>query len=146
MAKKNKQKNNQSTKTTNSVAEQSDNVVDGVANIVSGVFAPIKMLVKIHLKLAAREIKRDGERFVTGILSIFIGIFLLLTFLAFLNILIIIALKDYIGLSFFYSVLIVAGANLLLAILLFIVGSMKLKASFMKETRKMIKETLEEIS
>ncbi|MBP7554317.1 MAG: phage holin family protein [Spirochaetes bacterium] len=146
MAKKNKQKNAQSNKSTNAVSDQSDNVVDGAVKIVSGIFAPIKMLIKIHLKLAAREIKKDGERFIAGVLSIFIGIFIILTFLALLNVLTIVALNDFIGLRFFYSVLIVAGANLLLAIFLFITGGMKMKASFMKETRKMIKDTLEEIS
>lgn len=146
MAKKNKQKNLQSDKSTNAVSDQSDSVVDGAVKIVTGIFAPIKMLIKIHLKLAAKEIKKDGERFIGGIISIFIGIFLLLVFLALLNILTIVALNDFVGLRFFYSVLIVAGANLFFAFFLFVTASMKLKASFMKETRKMIKDTLEEIS
>jgi len=62
-----------------------------------------------------------------------------------LNVLAILAFYEFLQLKLFYSVLIVSGINLFFAIILFLINIPKLKKPMLSETKKIIKETIQEL-
>jgi len=120
--------------------------INAIFDIINTTFAPLKALIKIHYKLAAREIKRDSERFFSGITFLFLGLFFLLLVWGLLNILAVVAFYDFLNFKLFYSILIVTGINLFFAIILFLSGISKVKKPMMSETRKLVKETFDELN
>ena len=51
-------------------------------SLLSKLFAPAKVLLRLHFKLAYKEFKRDSLRFFSGVALIFVSLFLLLTLLS----------------------------------------------------------------
>lgn len=114
-------------------------------NILARLLGPIRILIRMHVKVASVELKKDSKRYISGIINIFIGIFFIIGFWSLLNILAIVAIKEFTFLNLFYSVLIVAGSNLFISMLMFISAIAKFKKPFLKETKKVFKETLDDL-
>jgi len=60
--------------------ESKNNFKDNITSlldIINTTFAPLKALIKIHYKLAVKELKRDSRRFFSAIFSILTGLFFL---------------------------------------------------------------------
>ena len=131
MAKKNKKTSEQNTSETS----QTD--------FFSRLLKPFKILVEIHLKLALRELKKDTQRFFSGILSFILGCFFFIVFYLLINALAVILLHEILELMF--CILIVAGFNLLLTLILIASGKSKFKKPFLGDTKKVIEDTLDEM-
>jgi hypothetical protein len=114
-------------------------------SMLARLLGPFKILLKMHLKMAAKEFKKDSGRLISGIVSLLIGVFLIIIFLILLNAVIIFALNEFTNLKVFYCILIVTGANLLIAILMLTSAISSFKKPFLKETKKVLKETLEDL-
>jgi hypothetical protein len=133
VAKKSKEKSKQ----------EDEDTIFNAPSFISRLFGPVKILIKLHLKVASTELKGDVKRFVSGIINLFIGLFSIIMCWILLNILAISGLKLF--LSELYSILIVAGANLFIALLMFISAGSSFKKPFLKETTKVIKETIDNL-
>lgn len=116
-----------------------------IFGFIGKLFMPLRRLIDLHVKMAISEFKRDSHRIFEGILSLFSGCFFLIGFWVLLNVLGILALYEFAGLKLFYSVLIVAGANLFLSIFMFITARNKFKKQFFSETRKLFEKTIDDI-
>lgn len=104
---------------------------------------PIRALIKLHLKIASNEFKNDVKRLISGIINLVIGIFSIIICWILLNILAVAGLKNFF--NELYSILIVASANLFIAIIMFISAGINFKKPFLKETKKVIKDTFEDM-
>jgi hypothetical protein len=114
-------------------------------NIFSKIFGPLKALIKIHLKIASKELKKDFARYASGLISLFFCIFFMVSLLFFINILIVLLLKDFFEFSLFHSILILSGLTVFGALLTFIIATSAFKKPFLKETKKAVKETLKDL-
>jgi Putative Actinobacterial Holin-X, holin superfamily III len=112
-------------------------------SFISRLFGPVKILIKLHLKVASNELKGDVKRFFSGIINLFIGLFSIIMCWILLNILAVSGLKYFF--NELYSILIVAGANLLIALLMFVSAGSSFKKPFLKETTKIIKDTIDNL-
>ncbi len=117
-----------------------------IFDIINTTFAPLKTLIKIHYKFAIREFKKDSERLISALFSIFLGLFFFLTVWILLNALGIIALYEFLNLKLFYAILIVTGINLIFTVILFLIAIPKFKKPIMKDTKQMIKETVQDLN
>jgi hypothetical protein len=109
---------------------------------------PLRILLDIHLKLAIKELKKDGKRFLSGITSLLVGCFFIVSFYFLLNVLIIVLLNELLDIKemkLFFCVLIDTGANLLLAIIFFTAGRLNLKKPLLEDTKKIIEETVNQM-
>ena len=88
-------------------------------------FRPIIHLSEAIVDSFVHEIKKAIGDFITGILSFLIAIVFFLFFWAFLNILMVFALKKIFGLEYYISISIMAGLNLLLSYIAFLFGKSK---------------------
>lgn len=124
-----------------------DNLVDKLG-FMSKLFAPARLLIKLHMKVAYNEFKKDSERFTAGIFQIFLGLFFLIGFLILLNVLIVTALYQFLfaGENIFFPVLITTGLNLLVSLIFFGSAKSSFKTKFFDKTRQLLKETVEELS
>ena len=139
MAKRNKETE------TNKENNSNFNIPSIISNLFSRLLGPIKILIRMHLKVISKELKKDVKRYVTGIISLFVGLFFIIGFWLLLNVLAIIAIKEFTVLNLFYSVLITTGANLFISIIMFISASQKFKKPFLKETKEVFQETFEDL-
>lgn len=143
-----KDKNQTSTSYNESDSDNNDSIkssINSIFDIINTAFAPLKALIKIHYKLAIKEFRRDKERFIAGTFTLFLAILFFAGVWILLNVLSIFALYDFLHLNIFYSVLIVTGVNLILTIILFLSGISKLKKPMLSETKKLLKETFQEL-
>ncbi len=114
-------------------------------SFLSKIFIPLKALIKIHTRVASKELKKDIARYVAGIRNIFIGLLFISTAWLLINVIAILVLNDIVKINnLLYSVSIVAGSNFLIAIILFLSSISKFKQPFLKETKKLLKESAEE--
>ena len=116
-----------------------------VFKFLLGLLKPVKMLIAFHINIAANEFKKEGKRIIDGLVSVLFGCLFLFIFFLLLNILVVIFFYDIIKLELFYSVLIVLGINLLLAITMFAFSKIKLKDELFSETKKSIKKTMDDL-
>ena len=137
MAKKNSKDNDSKT--------QNNHNDFSAINFFSKIFSPIKILIKMHLKIASKELKNDSKRYISGILNLFIGFFFIIGFWILLNVSLILAINEFSNFNLFFSVLIIAGANLLISITMFLSAILKFKKPFLQETKKIINETLRDL-
>lgn len=127
-------------------------------DIFAKLFGPIKLLINIHLKIAAKEFKADSSRIVSGIINIVIGIIFFFTFLTLLNAFAISGLHLFFNfvanlgsfewssaLKWFLAISSWTGLALLLAIFCFVNGAGKFKKKLFGKTRELIEETWKEI-
>jgi len=105
---------------------------------------PLKLLISLQIRMAMSALRRDGKRLFQGITSYLTGLFFLLVFGLLANVLAILALVEFGKLDLFYSVMIVAGVNFLIAMVFFIAANSKLKRSLFSETRRIVEETLDD--
>lgn len=129
-----------------------DNITKESTSLISKLFRPLKILIKIHLKVAARELKKDVKRYVSGIIGLIVGISFLIGFLIMLNITIVFLFEGllYVKIiknswSWLFSIISTAGLNLILALLMFLSSIRKFNKPFMEDTKKIIKESIEEL-
>lgn len=108
-------------------------------------FSPVKVLLKMHLRLASIEFKKDKNRFVTGIATLFIGLAFIIMFWLLLNVIAIVSIYDYLIKNLLFSLMIVAGGNLIFSLIFLLVASKGFKKPFLKETTKMLKETIDDL-
>jgi len=116
-----------------------------ILKFLLGLLKPIKKLIEFHINFAVNEFKRDGKRIMEGLLSILFGCFFLFVFFLLLNVLSVMFFYEILNIRLFYSVLIVLGINLLLAIIMFFLGKAKLKDELFSETKKIIKRTMDDL-
>ena len=60
------------------------------------IFGPLKVLIKLHLKVAKQELKKDFTRYITGLAFILIALLCFLMILILCNILVIFIFKNYV--------------------------------------------------
>lgn len=115
---------------------------------ISKLFAPARLLIRLHLKVAYSEFKKDSERFTAGLFQVFLGLFFLVGFLIMLNVVIATALYQFLfaAKNIFFPVLITTGINLLASLLFFAAAKGSFKEKFFDKTRKLVKETVEELA
>lgn len=106
---------------------------------------PLKLMISLQFRLALSALRRDARRLFQGITSYLTGLYFLIVFGLLVNVLLILGLVEFAGLTLFYSVLIAAGTNLLIAVVFFAVARSKLKHSFFSETKKIVEETLDDM-
>lgn len=116
-----------------------------IFDIVNTIFSPLKALIKIHYKLAVKELKRDSSRLFVGLFSLFLALFFFIIVWILFNVLSIIALYEFLNLKIFYAILIITGINLIISLILFLKGLHNLKKPFLSETQKIVKETLKDL-
>lgn len=120
----------------------------------SKLFAPLKLLITIHLKIAAKELKEDSSRLISGIICYLVGAVFFFTFLTLLNAFAISAFYTFLfskiealsnAMAWFCSISAWTGSALLMAIILFSAGSANFKKKFFGKTKELIEETWKEI-
>ena len=137
MAKKSKENHSEN--------NSNDNSQFDFLNIFSKIFGPLKVIIKIHLKIAAKELKKDFKRYIAGMIYLVLSIFFIISLLFLINILVVLLLKDFFDFSLFHSILILSGLTIFGSILTFIIASALFSKPFLKETKKAIKETLNDL-
>ncbi len=108
-------------------------------------FKPLKMVISLQLRILSLEFKRESERFLEGITSLIFGCFFLSIFWFLLNILIVVALNEFVGLKLFFSILTVTSINLFVAVTLIITARSKMKREFFREAKKVFKDTIDDL-
>ncbi len=131
MGKKDKKKNK----------KRSNKIIDFLLSLLK----PLKTLIELHISLAVAEFKKEGKRVMEGLFSMAFGCLFLFIFFILLNVLSIIFLYDILSIRLFYSILIVLGINLLLAIVLFAIGRTRLKDELFSDTVSSIKKTMDDL-
>lgn len=116
-----------------------------VFDLLAGILKPLKYLVSLHIKAALMEVKKDGILVLSGIINMITGFIFIIFFLMALNILGIIALTEFLSIKLFFAVLIDAGVNLLLAIIMFLSARYKLSKNLFTRTQQTIKDTFDDI-
>jgi hypothetical protein len=115
-------------------------------SFIKKLLVPLKVLIRIHVKIATDELKKDIARLVGGLRNIFMGLFFILFFWALLNVAAIFYLKDLLNFDkFLYSILIVAGINFIFGLLLFTGAILKFRKPFLKDTTQLIKDSINDI-
>lgn len=112
---------------------------------VSRMFGPAKILFKMHLRVASLEFKRDSQRILGGVVSLCIGLFFLVGFWVFLQVIAILLLNKLFTDPLF-SVLIIGGVNLLIALIAIFSAVGAFKKPMMQETKKILEETMKDLS
>ena len=135
MGKKDKKKENKDKK----------NFYYGILKFLLGLLKPIKKLIEFHIDFAVAEFKKEGKRVMNGIVAMLFGCLFLSIFFLLLNVLAVIFFYDILNIRLFYSVLIVLGINLLLAIIMFAFSRARLKDEIFSETKKNIKKTIDDL-
>lgn len=114
-------------------------------SLFSKFFAPMRVLIKLHLRVAEKELKKDSARFIFGVVQIVLALFFIIMFFLMFTVLLIVAIYEFTVLNLFYSVLIVTGFNFFMSFIFFIGASKSFKKKFLPETRKLMKETIKEL-
>jgi uncharacterized membrane protein YqjE len=106
---------------------------------------PLKVLIKMHVRLATKELKKDTNRFISGIVTLFLALFFLTCFAFVLHFVGYLLLIEFTTLTELYAVLIILGADLLLVLILFMITNSIFKKPFFSETKKVINETFKDL-
>lgn len=130
-----------------------EDVQQSEPDFFSKLFAPLKLLVTIHLKIAAKEFQQDSSRLVAGIVCYIVGAIFFFTFLTMLNAFAISALYTFLfswllesnAMAWFCAISAWTGLALVLALMLFGAGAGNFKKKFFGKTRELIEETWKEI-
>jgi len=104
-----------------------------------------KAIVAIHVEVASREVARDRKRLGSGVVLMVGGVILLTLLLAMLDVAAACALHEQLGRGWAVSTLSVAGADLLMGLLLFAVGRRRLRGPLLPETRATLRRTLDAV-
>ncbi len=120
-------------------------------NFLTKIFSPLKVLIKLHLRIAQKELKRDIFRYIAGIISLILSFFLIIMFFVIANILVIFLFKYFVFnyydnlLDYILSISASLGVNFFFFLILIISAIANFKKPFLKETKKAIKETLNDL-
>ncbi len=105
-----------------------------------------RTLVALHVEVATREAARDRKRVTSGIVLLLAGAQLLVLLIVVLQVAAACLLHERWGRPFGECTLVVAGADLVVGLLLMVVGRGKLRGPVMPETRSMIARTVEALT
>ncbi len=100
-------------------------------------------MLGLHLQYAQREVRSDVGRLVTAIVLLVVGgLFLFVALLVGHVALVLYVAKAIPTLGLLRAVLLVAGADVLLAMIVLLVGRSKLKQPLLKQTRTLVRDTV----
>lgn len=114
--------------------------------LVGGLVRAAGSLLSVHVQHAQREASSDAGRMVGGAVLLVAGaVFVVLAVLvghgAAIH-----ALQQHTVLDWLQSMLAVAGADLLIALVLLLSGRAKLRGPVMKETRQLVRRTVQSLT
>ncbi len=98
-------------------------------------------LLQVHTEIAKRELSVDQGRLVRGAIFLLIGALLAATVLVLLQVIGVTLLQAH-GLRLWAAVLMMAGVDAALAVLLLLLGARALRQPVMPETRSLLRRTL----
>ncbi|MBN2545321.1 MAG: phage holin family protein [Spirochaetes bacterium] len=108
-------------------------------------------MIKLHLRIAKKELKKDLFRYITGIIFLIIAFFTVIIMFILSNILIILIFKYFIFnyfknlLDYIFSIFATVIINFSFFLIIIISAFINFKKPFLKETKKAIKETLNDL-
>jgi len=111
-------------------------------SLVARIFKALAVLFDVHLELAQREAKSDLSRMLTGIVLLTMAAVLFVFAVALLHFGAVIWVHQARALPWMHSVLAVAGADGVIALLCFVVGRARMKRPILKETRGLVRKTV----
>jgi hypothetical protein len=114
--------------------------------LASGLVRAAGSLVGVHLQHAQREATGDLGRVITGVALLAAGAVFVVLAVIMGHVAAVYALRQYTILDWLRSTLAVAGADLLLALILLLRGRGLLRRPLLKETRQLVKRTVEALS
>ena len=98
-------------------------------------------LIDVHVEIAKREVDRDKKRLTNAAVGILIGALFLAMTIVLLEGVAVVAVHDRAHLDWGLALLSVAGVNAVVGGLLLFVGSRRMKAPVLPETRSLVKKT-----
>jgi len=114
--------------------------------LASGLIRAAGSLVGVHLQHAQREATGDLGRVITGVALLAAGAVFVVLAVIMGHVAAVYALRQYTILDWLRSTLAVAGADLLLALILLLRGRGLLRRPLLKETRQLVKRTVQALS
>jgi hypothetical protein len=112
------------------------------AGLVAGLMRALGVLLGLHLQHAQQEASNDAGRLIAGIMLLGAGLFFALLALAVAEAGGVWAIHHSLRLDWLWSALVVAGANLLLALLLVVGARAKLRKPLLQQTRQLLRRTV----
>jgi hypothetical protein len=105
-----------------------------------------RTLVAMHVEVAAREAARDRSRILGGVVFLVAGAVLFALLAVMLHVAGTFFLHERYGRSWTECALVVAGADLVVGLLLLLVGRGRLRGPLMPETRGMVRRTVDALT
>ncbi len=111
--------------------------------VFSGMARAVATMLGLHLQYAQREVRNDIGRLVTAaVLLVVGGLLLFVALLVGHAALVLYVSKALPSLGLLRAVLLVAGGDVVLALLVLLVGRSKLKQPLLKQTRTLVRDTV----
>lgn len=111
-------------------------------SLATRVVKALSILFGVHLQFARREASRDFGRVAAGLALIGFGLLMLFFALAFLHLASVWWVHQARKLPWVTSILVVCGADAVIALFCFVVGRARVKKPFLEETRGLVKKTV----
>jgi len=123
-------------------SKESNEEPQGRNGLFETVFRTFKAFLSLHIMIFFQELRDFGSAILTSLVLMLVAGIFLFVFWLLLNVLAILALHDFAGLSYFYSVLIIAVANMIVALLLLATARSGLRKKHFPQTKKLIQDTM----
>jgi hypothetical protein len=111
-------------------------------SLVARVLKALSVLFDVHLEIAQREAKNDLSRMLTGLVLLVMAGVLFGFAVAMLHLAAVFWVHQSRALPWMQSVLVVAGADAVIALLCYAIGRGRMKKPILKETRGLVRKTV----
>lgn len=111
------------------------------AGLFQRLFKVVKALFGIHITVMVQEGKDFGAGILRSVVLFLCAGILGFGFWLLLNVLAILALSDFAGLSYFFATLVATGVNLLIVLIVILAARAGIRKKHFKLTRQLLKDT-----